>query len=301
LKTGLKRVSFNSKRKGMGTMRQKWIFVCTIAICFPLVLTGCDKGAEQKAELESVKAELEGAKATSRKAENERDLLKEELTAVTRTCDELRGQVTTLTAKNTPLQSQIDRLTISDKSLTTQVTDLTASNKRLAEQLKDVTGSRDQLAEEVTGLKSSSEGLQTQVHELAKQRDAAAVEAKEARDRIAELVAKLQAATGVKPEPLVPPTVVSETPVVEETPKVEAAERPTVHSFSTARAKISKGQSATLSWHVSHADRISIEPDIGSVSALGSKNIKPSETTTYTLTATNSGGETAETCTVEVR
>ena len=282
-------------------MRQKWIFVCTIAMCFPLVLTGCDKGAEQKAELESVKAEMEIAKSASRKAENERDLLKEELTAVTRTCDELRRQVTTLTDKNTPLQAQIDRLTRSDESLTRQVTDLTASNKQLTEQIEEVTGLRDQLTEEVAGLKSLSEGLQMQVHELTKQRDAAVVEAKEAQDRIAELAAKLQAATGVEPEPLVVPTVVSETLVIEETSEVEAVERPTIHSFNTARVKINKGQSATLSWHVSHADRISIEPDIGSVSALGSKNIKPSKTTTYTLTATNRGGETVETCKVEVR
>ena len=282
-------------------MRQKWIFVCAIAICFPLALTGCGKGAEQKAELERVKAELESAKTASRKAENERDLLKEELTASTRTCDELQRQVTRFTGGNKSLQTQIDRLSRSDQSLTKQVADLTASNKQLTEQMKEVVGSRDQLTEEVTGLKSSSEALQTQVHELTKQRDAAVVEAKEAQDRIAELAAKLQAATGVKPELLVPPKVASETPVIEETPKVEAAERPTIHSFNTARVKIRKGQSATLSWHVSHADRISIEPDIGSVSALGSKNIKPSKTTTYTLTATNSGGETVETCTVEVR
>ena len=294
------------KKKGHGTMRQKWIFVCTIAICFPLVLTGCDKGAEQKAELESVKAELVSAKATSRKAENERDLLKEERTAVTRTCDELRRQITALTDKNTPLQAQIDRLTGSDKNLTLQVTELTALNNQLTEQLKNVTGSRDQLTEEVTGLKSSSKGLQAQVDELTDQRDAAVARAKEAQETIAELTAKLQAATGVEPEPLVVPTVVSEIPVSEETPKVEtpkveAVKPPTVHSFNTARVKIDKGQSATLSWHVSHADRISIEPDIGSVSALGSKNIKPSKTTTYTLTATNRGGETVETCTVEVR
>jgi FtsP/CotA-like multicopper oxidase with cupredoxin domain len=95
--------------------------------------------------------------------------------------------------------------------------------------------------------------------------------------------------------------VAIEMPVSEETPKVETVERPTIHSFNTARVKISKGQSATLSWHVSHSDRIRIEPDIGSVSALGSKNIKPSKTTTYTLTATNRGGETVETCKVEVR
>jgi septal ring factor EnvC (AmiA/AmiB activator) len=283
-------------------MRQKWIFVCTIAICFSLVLTGCDKGAEQKAELESVKAELVSAKATSRKAENERDMLKEEMTAVTRTCDELRRQVTTLTDKNTLLQTQIDRLAGSDKNLTLKVTGLTASNNQLTEQLKEVAGLRDQLTKEVAGLKSSSKGLQAQVDELTDQRDAAVARAKEAQETIAELTAKLQAATGVEPEPQVQPMVAIDMPVSEEeAPKVEAVKPPTVHSFNTARVKIDKGQSATLSWHVSHADRISIEPDIGSVSALGSKNIKPSKTTTYTLTATNRGGETVETCTVEVR
>ena len=287
-------------------MRQRWIFVCTIALCFPLALTGCDKGAEQKAELESVKAELERVKAASKTTETERDTLKKELAAVTTTRDELQTQVTTLTDENKPLRDKVDQLTRSDKSLTEQVTGLTASNKQLTEQLKEVTGSRDQLTKEVAGLKGSIEGLQTQVDEMTKQRDAAVAKEKATIGRIAELTAKLQAATGAateaEPEPLVPPTVATETPVIEEeAPKVETVERPTIHSFNTARAKIRKGQSATLSWHVSHSDRISIEPDIGSVSALGSKNIKPSKTTTYTLTATNRGGETVETCKVEVR
>ena len=283
-------------------MRQKWIFVCTIALCFSLALSGCDKGAEQTAELESVKAELERVKATSKTTETERDALKKELAAVTTTRNELQTQVTTLTDENKPLRDQVDQLTRSDKSLTEQVTGLTASNKQLTEQLTEVTGLRDQLTKDVAGLKSSSEGLQTQVDEMTKQRNAAVAKEKATIGRIAELTAKLQAATGAETEPLIPPTVATETSVIEEeAPKVEAVERPTIHSFDTARVKISKGQSATLSWHVSHADRISIEPEIGSVSALGSKNIKPSKTTTYTLTATNSGGETVETCKVQVR
>ena len=169
-------------------------------------------------------------------------------------------------------------------------------------QLEEVTESRDQLKEEVAGLKSSNEGLQAQVHELTKQRDTAVVKAKESQDKIAELTAKLQTEAAAEPELLVAPTVVSETPaVVEETPEVEAVKAATIHSFNTARAKIKKGQNATLSWHVSNAESISIEPDIGSVSALGSRNVKPSKTTTYTLTATGKGGETVETCKVEVR
>jgi hypothetical protein len=138
---------------------------------------------------------------------------------------------------------------------------------------------------------------------LTKQRDTAVVNAKESQDEIAELTAKLQAEAAAEPELLVAPTVVSEPPAVavEETPEVEAVKAATIHSFNTARAKIKKGQNATLSWHVTNAESISIEPDIGSVSALGSRNVKPSKTTTYTLTATNKAGETVETCKVEVR
>jgi uncharacterized coiled-coil DUF342 family protein len=271
-------------------MRQELIFVCTIALCLSLALAGCDKGAGQKAELESAKAACE-------KAEAERDSLKTEMAAVTTTRDELQGQVTKLTEQDKQLRNQIDQLTRLEKKLTLQVTELTSLNKNLMEQMEEVTGSRDQLTKDVAGLKSSNEGLQTQIDELTEQRDAAVVEAKEAQDRILALTAKLQTATGVEAEPLVPPTAATKTTVIEE----EAVERPTIHSFDTARVKISKGQSATLSWHVSNAGRISIEPDVGSVSALGSKNIKPSKTTTYTLTATNSDGETTATCTIEVR
>ena len=295
------RSQFQLKRKGKGTMRQKWIFVCTIALCFPLVLTGCDKGAKQKVELERIKAELETAKAASLETETERDALKKRVTALTTTHDELQGQIDRLTLEDKQLRGQIDLLTTSDKSLTEQVTGLTASNEQLTEQLKEVTGSRDQLKEEVAGLKTSSEGLQAQVHELTRERDAAIAKTKETLGKIVVLTAKLKAATGAEPEPPVKPTVASDTPVTEETTEVEAAKGPTIHSFDTFRAKISKGQSAALSWSVSNADRISIEPEVGSESALGSKNVKPSKTTTYTLTATNKDGETVETCKVEVR
>ena len=284
-------------------MRQKLILVCTIALCFPLVLTtGCGKKAKQKAELDSVKTELNGVKAELRKAETEKDTLKKKLTAATETSDDLQGQVTRLSDESRPLRDKVDRLTRSNTILTKQATDLLASNKQLTGQLKEVAESRDQLKEEVTGLKSSNEGLQAQVHELTKQRDAAVVNAKESQDKIAGLMAKLQPEAAAEPELLVAPTVVSETPAaVEETPEVEAVKAATIHSFNTARAKIKKGQHATWSWHVANAERISIEPDIGSVSALGSRNVKPSKTTTYTLTATGKGGETVETCKVEVR
>jgi hypothetical protein len=88
---------------------------------------------------------------------------------------------------------------------------------------------------------------------------------------------------------------------ITETPVVEGPALPTVHSFASTRTKVDKGQSATLTWHVSNASEIRIEPGLGSVSALGSTNVRPTKTTTYTLTATNDSGQAVETCKVEVR
>ena len=79
-----------------------------------------------------------------------------------------------------------------------------------------------------------------------------------------------------------------------------AGERPVCHSFGTTRARIMPGQTSILSWQVSNADWICIEPDIGQVSALGSVVIKPSTATTYTLIATNKAGESRVTCRIEV-
>ena len=76
--------------------------------------------------------------------------------------------------------------------------------------------------------------------------------------------------------------------------------RPTCHSFDTTRPRITPGQTAMLSWQVSNADRIRIEPNIGPVSALGSVAVKPSAATTYTLIAANEAGENIQTCRVEV-
>jgi hypothetical protein len=80
----------------------------------------------------------------------------------------------------------------------------------------------------------------------------------------------------------------------------QAGERPICHSFGTSNPQIMPGQTSTLSWQVSDADGIHIEPDIGRVSCLGSRAVKPAATTTYTLIATNQAGESRTTCEVEV-
>ena len=80
---------------------------------------------------------------------------------------------------------------------------------------------------------------------------------------------------------------------------------PLIKSFETSSQTISTGSSVTLSWEVSHADTLSIEPGIGSVNdqtanGRGSLQLTPDGTTIYTLRATNSEGSTATTLQVSV-
>ena len=147
----------------------------------------------------------------------------------------------------------------------------------------------------------SGVAMQAQVKELTKQRDEAIAKEQQAQRELAILTAKAQAEDKEISEPNDGLVAITETPKKEETPKVEGVKPPTVHSFSSVRTKVDKGQSATLGWHVSNASEILVEPGVGSVSALGSINVKPTKTTTYKLTAKNEGGETVETWTVEVR
>ncbi|PIO49095.1 MAG: hypothetical protein CMR00_01800 [[Chlorobium] sp. 445] len=59
----------------------------------------------------------------------------------------------------------------------------------------------------------------------------------------------------------------------------------------TARNVIEQGDSTMLIWTTLDAEQVSIEPDLGEVPPKGTRVIKPSYTTTYTLTARNRYGE----------
>ena len=65
---------------------------------------------------------------------------------------------------------------------------------------------------------------------------------------------------------------------------------PTVDSFAASASTITSGQSTTLSWSTNGATSVSIDNGIGNVQASGSRSVSPSQTTTYTLTASNSAG-----------
>jgi hypothetical protein len=80
-------------------------------------------------------------------------------------------------------------------------------------------------------------------------------------------------------------------------PKPAAPPKPTAPSYATARqlparimefqaepASVERGQSAVLQWLAENPVSTTIEPGIGRVTARGSREVKPSATTTYTLT-----------------
>lgn len=80
----------------------------------------------------------------------------------------------------------------------------------------------------------------------------------------------------------------------------EPEDPPTIDSFATSVTSLPGGGGrATLSWSVSGADEVRIEPDIGAVEG-GSVEVDVSRTTTFTLVATNGAGETTRSRTITV-
>ena len=75
--------------------------------------------------------------------------------------------------------------------------------------------------------------------------------------------------------------------------------KPRITSFGANPASIAPGGSATLSWSVSGATSLRITPAVGAVTG-SSVGVRPAATTTYTLFAANSAGETSATATVTV-
>src|SRR5580704_1824927 len=74
----------------------------------------------------------------------------------------------------------------------------------------------------------------------------------------------------------------------EQTPP-PAPSKPTV-SLQASPTSINKGDSTTLSWTSTDATQLTISPDVGAVTAQGSTKVSPSDSTTYTITASGPGG-----------
>ena len=70
--------------------------------------------------------------------------------------------------------------------------------------------------------------------------------------------------------------------------------------FKATPASIQPGQGAMLVWATENPNSVTIDPDLGSVIARGSKQVKPSATTTYTLTVRGPNGDVTRTLKVTV-
>jgi len=78
--------------------------------------------------------------------------------------------------------------------------------------------------------------------------------------------------------------------------------QPEIESFTASPSRLDFGQRSTLQWRITgNPSFISIDQDIGDVTNLRSKVVKPEVTTTYTLTAVNSEGSATKQVTVFVK
>ncbi len=71
-------------------------------------------------------------------------------------------------------------------------------------------------------------------------------------------------------------------------------------SLTASPASIERGNSATLVWSTANAQEVTIDPQLGSVSASGSRAVRPTDSTTYRLTAKGAGGSASASARVTV-
>src|ERR1700683_2668124 len=74
-----------------------------------------------------------------------------------------------------------------------------------------------------------------------------------------------------------------------QTAPTPAAAQPTV-TLNASPSSVKSGDTVTLSWTSTNATDLDIEPGVGKVTAQGSTPANPTESTTFTITATGPGG-----------
>jgi peptidoglycan-associated lipoprotein len=82
-------------------------------------------------------------------------------------------------------------------------------------------------------------------------------------------------------------------------PPPPAAAAPTA-TLAANPTSIERGGSSTLTWSSQDATEVSIDPDLGTVSASGNRQVRPTQSTTYRLTAKGPGGSTSATARITV-
>ena len=105
-------------------------------------------------------------------------------------------------------------------------------------------------------------------------------------------------ACGKKQIPTPPPTQPS-APQTSNEPAANPPGFPTA-TLTAEPSRIEAGQSATLRWTTTNANDITISGGVGTVSATGSQQVSPIDTTTYTLNAVGPNGKTSATATVTI-
>ena len=110
------------------------------------------------------------------------------------------------------------------------------------------------------------------------------------------LIMTVTACSKKVPAPAPPPKIVEPTPP----PPPPAAPAARITNFGAEPRSIQRGQSATLTWSVANATDTNIDNGIGTVAANGMRQVFPTNTTTYTLTASSAGGNDTRSVTVEV-
>ncbi|HYL77684.1 MAG TPA: OmpA family protein [Bryobacteraceae bacterium] len=75
---------------------------------------------------------------------------------------------------------------------------------------------------------------------------------------------------------------------------------PIIVQFSADPLNIQSGGLSTLVWQTQNATAVSISPNIGSVGLIGTQDVTLTQTTTYTLTASNSAGQVTAQVTINV-
>lgn len=102
------------------------------------------------------------------------------------------------------------------------------------------------------------------------------------------------------PEPSSTPTP-TETPTPEPPTATPLPPPPQIEYFQASPASITAGDCTTLQWgQISFASNVIIQPGIGEVTAPGSQEVCPTETTSYILTSVGPGGTTTASTTVIV-
>ena len=82
---------------------------------------------------------------------------------------------------------------------------------------------------------------------------------------------------------------VASAPAPPPTPAAPPPARPTV-TLQAAPTIIQRGQSATLTWSSTNATSLTLTPGLGTVAPQGSTSVNPTDSITYSITATGPGG-----------